>query len=225
MYKKIRMLAVMLALFITAAVTLTDEAIAGEGSDVQSNLLTYHVVREGDTLYGISKKYDITLYDLMSYNGLTDTKILVGQRIYLPPKNQQLSSELSPSVKNISWEEVELLARLIHAEARGESFEGKVAVGAVILNRLNSPYFPKTITDIILQKNHNVYQFSPVGDGSINLEPDESSYQAALQALRGDDPTNGALFFYNPDVSTDPWIRTLPVITKIGNHIFASVKA
>jgi len=115
-----------------------------------------------------------------------------------------------------------LLARLIHAEARGESFEGQVAVGAVILNRINSPHFPKTIPDVILQKNNRVYQFSPVGDGSINLEPDEKALKAAEQALSGKDPTGGALFFYNPDISGDTWILTLPVVTKIGNHVFAT---
>ena len=115
-----------------------------------------------------------------------------------------------------------LLARIIHAEARGESFEGKVAVGAVVLNRIRSPHFPKTISDVIFQKNNRVYQFSPVGDGSFNLEPDETSLEAALQALSGKDPTGGALFFYNPELSSDRWIRTLPVMTRIGNHVFAT---
>ena len=229
MYKEIRMLAIVSALILAAFCMLTGEASAGEGSDTQkvsANLTTCYVVREGDTLFGISGKYNITVSSLMRFNGLESTKILVGQKLYLPPKNQSAThTAMSNSLVNVTREELELLARLIHAEARGESFEGKVAVGAVILNRLNSPHFPKTIKDIIMQKTHHVYQFSPVGDGSINLEPDDSSYQAALQALRGDDPTNGALFFYNPEASTDTWIRTLPIIKRIGNHIFASVKA
>ncbi len=89
------------------------------------------------------------------------------------------------------------------------------------MNRLASPHFPKTITNVIYQSSDQVYQFSPVGDGSINLEPDEKAVRAALQALGGEDPTGGALFFYNPDLSRDSWIRSLPVITRIGNHIFA----
>ncbi|MDD2553884.1 MAG: cell wall hydrolase, partial [Desulfotomaculaceae bacterium] len=122
----------------------------------------------------------------------------------------------------ISPEEVLLLARLIYAEARGESFLGQVAVGAVTLNRLASPEFPNTLTKVIYQKTNSVYQFSPVGDGSINMEPDEQAVLAALRAMAGYDPTGGALFFYNPDISGDQWIRTLPVINKIGNHVFAT---
>ena len=121
----------------------------------------------------------------------------------------------------LSQEDIYLLARLIHAEARGESMRGKIAVGAVILNRLESPDFPKTIREIIYQKNDRVYQFSPVEDGSINLEPNESAWRAAEAAAAGEDPTNGSLFFYNPDIATDEWIKTLPVSTVIGNHVFA----
>lgn len=121
----------------------------------------------------------------------------------------------------LSQEDIYLLAKLIHAEARGESMRGKIAVGAVILNRLESPDFPKTIREIIYQKNDRVYQFSPVEDGSINLEPNESAWRAAEAAAAGEDPTNGSLFFYNPDIATDEWIKTLPVSTVIGNHVFA----
>lgn len=194
-------------------------ATAGESSD---DPIPCYIVQEGDTLYQISRENKTTVGKLMQYNGLNSTTILIGQKLYLPTQNSNVSTVISRNNHNFSKEDVMLLARLIHAEARGESFKGKVAVGAVIINRINSPYFPHSIEDVIMQKNQNVYQFSPVGDGSINLEPDESSLLAALQALEGDDPTNGALFFYNPDASSDKWIRTLPVITRIGNHVFAS---
>jgi spore germination cell wall hydrolase CwlJ-like protein len=118
-------------------------------------------------------------------------------------------------------EEIYLLAKLIHAEARGESMKGKIAVGAVILNRLESSDFPKTISEVIFQKNNRVYQFSPVEDGSIKLEPNEAAWRAAEAAASGEDPTNGSLFFYNPEIATDDWIKTLPVATVIGNHVFA----
>ncbi|MBM7855601.1 N-acetylmuramoyl-L-alanine amidase [Desulfohalotomaculum tongense] len=234
MYKKIRMLAVSLTVMMTVTAVLTGAAMAGEGSDTiatqvaqgePSNPDMSYIVQEGDTLYGISRKFNLTVASLMRYNGLDNTTILVGQKLYLPLENPPAVAVISRSKVNISLEEVDLLARLIHAEARGESFVGKVAVGAVILNRLKSPYFPHTIKEVIMQKNHRVYQFSPVGDGSINLKPDKSSKLAAIQALKGDDPTNGALFFYNPNASSDTWIRTLPVITRIGNHVFASIKA
>ncbi len=194
-----------------------------QGLDTQlissdSTLINY-TVREGDTLYDIASEYQVALDELIRVNKLSGSLILPGGTLVLPEK---AALEGVMSRGNMTREELMLLARLIHAEARGESFEGQVAVGAVILNRLDSPHFPKTITEIVFQKNNRVYQFSPVGDGSINLEPDEKSIQAALQALSGKDPTKGALFFYNPEISGDKWIKTLPVITKIGNHVFAT---
>ncbi|MDD4334227.1 MAG: cell wall hydrolase [Desulfotomaculaceae bacterium] len=178
-----------------------------------------HTVRNGDTLSDIASKYRIALDELMKANQLKNSLILPGEILLLPAA---AAADEGISLGKMSREEIMLLARLIHAEARGESFEGQVAVGAVILNRLASPHFPKTIHDVVFQNNKRVYQFSPVGDGSINLEPDERAVRAALQAMSGEDPSNGALFFYNPDISSDKWIRTLPVITRIGNHVFAT---
>ncbi|OPX88740.1 MAG: Spore cortex-lytic enzyme precursor [Pelotomaculum sp. PtaB.Bin104] len=176
-------------------------------------------VQKGDTLYDIAMEYQVPLRELMLSNNLTGSLILPGQVLILPEAS---TGEKALSRGGISREELMILARLIHAEARGESFEGQVAVGAVILNRLENPHFPKTIREVIYQKNSRVYQFSPVGDGSIELEPNEKAVQAAVQALQGEDPTGGALFFYNPDISRDKWIRTLPVMTRIGNHVFAT---
>ncbi|NQS75967.1 MAG: LysM peptidoglycan-binding domain-containing protein [Peptococcaceae bacterium] len=173
-----------------------------------------YTVQSGDTLYSIATEYHVALDELMKANKLKNSLILAGETLQLPAAATTLGK--------MSREEVMLLARVIHAEARGESFEGQVAVGAVVLNRLTSPHFPKTIHDIVFQKNKRVYQFSPVGDGSINLEPDERAVQAALQAMSGEDPSKGALFFYNPNISSDKWIKTLPVITTIGNHVFAT---
>ncbi|NLI12828.1 cell wall hydrolase [Pelotomaculum propionicicum] len=187
-----------------------------------SRSLTY-TVKEGDTLYDIAGNHRIELSELMKANNLTGSLILPGDTLVLPSEKTtpvSLSRGIIPG--GISEEELILLARLIHAEARGESFLGQVAVGAVIMNRLASPHFPKTITKVIYQRSSQVYQFSPVADGSINLEPDEKAVQAALRALNGEDPTGGALFFYNPDLSRDSWIRSLPVITRIGNHVFAT---
>ncbi|MDD3653380.1 MAG: cell wall hydrolase [Desulfotomaculaceae bacterium] len=177
------------------------------------------VVQKGDTLYDIAMDYNVPVRELMRTNNLAGSLIIPGQVLVLPEKN---AGDNPLSRGDFSREDIMLMARLIHAEARGESFEGQVAVGAVILNRLANPHFPKTIREVIYQKNDRVYQFSPVGDGSIKLEPNEKAVQAAVQALHGKDPTGGALFFYNPDISSDKWIRTLPVITKIGNHVFAT---
>lgn len=112
----------------------------------------------------------------------------------------------------------ELLARAIHAEARGEPYEGQVAVGAVILNRVESNEFPNTVREVIYAPG----QFTSVSDGQINLTPNETSYRAAKDALAGKDPSKGALFFYNPKTArTLSWLRTRPTTVQIGNHVFA----
>ena len=113
-------------------------------------------------------------------------------------------------------EELELLARIIYAEARGESFEGQVAVGAVVLNRVEHPAFPKTIKEVIYQPG----QFTAVKDRQIELTPNETAYRAAQAALEGYDPSDGAIFYYNPKTATDSWIRTRSEVKRIGNHKF-----
>ncbi len=117
----------------------------------------------------------------------------------------------------VSKEDVELLTRVIHGEARGEHFEGQVAVGAVVLNRLKDPRFPKTIRAVVYQAG----AFTAVDDKQIHLDPNDQSYKAAEAALAGQDPTNGALFYYNPSTATDRWIKSRAVIKRIGNHTFS----
>lgn len=111
---------------------------------------------------------------------------------------------------------VQLLARLIQAEAANEPYVGKVAVGAVVLNRVQHASFPKTIPGVIFQPR----AFQPVANGRIWLPVEQESYRAARQALAGWDPTHGALYFWNPAKSTSPWIWTRTIITRIGRHVF-----
>ena len=113
----------------------------------------------------------------------------------------------------------ELLARLINGEARGESYQGQVGVGAVILNRVNSSQFPNTISAVIYQKG----QFSCVTDGQFDKKIEENStvYKAAKEAISGADPTNGALYFYNPKTAKSKWLFSLKTVATIGNHRFA----
>ena len=110
-----------------------------------------------------------------------------------------------------------LLAKCIHAEARGESYVGKVAVGAVILNRVASPDFPDTIYGVIYQP----WAFTAVHDGQINLEPEAASYQAATDALNGWDPSYGSLYYYNPQTASSSWIFSRQTVVTIGRHVFA----
>lgn len=110
-----------------------------------------------------------------------------------------------------------LLAKCIHAEARGEPYIGMVAVGAVILNRVASPDFPNSIYEVIYQP----WAFTATHDGQINLEPERAAYQAAQDALNGWDPSYGSLYYYNPATATSAWIFSKQTITVIGDHVFA----
>ncbi|ACL69926.1 cell wall hydrolase [Halothermothrix orenii] len=124
----------------------------------------------------------------------------------------------NPSDINLSGEDIELLARVIYAEARGEPYEGQVAVGAVVLNRVESPDFPDTVKEVIFQDG----QFSSVDDGQIYLIPNKIAFRAAREALNGRDPSQGALYFYNPKTAkTLWWLSQRKVTVKIGNHVFA----
>lgn len=124
----------------------------------------------------------------------------------------------SPSgLKAIDGENIELMARTVYGEARGEEFEGQVAVAAVIINRLKSRDFPDDVEEIIYEP----LAFTAVNDGQINLGYDAEAYQAVQLALQGHDPTGGALYYYNPEKSTSDWIWTRKTIKKIGKHVFA----
>lgn len=113
--------------------------------------------------------------------------------------------------------DLRLLACAVHAEARGEPYQGQVAVAAVILNRVQSPSFPNSIAGVIYQPG----AFSSVSDGQINLEPSTMSTHAAQDALHGVDPTYGSIYFYNPAKTSNRWIQSRPVIVQIGDHLFA----
>lgn len=130
-----------------------------------------------------------------------------------------LGITLTGSVSATSYNESEtyLLGRLVHGEARGEPYVGKVAVAAVVLNRVKSPSFPNTISGVIYQSG----AFDAVSDGQINLTPDEDSLRAARDALNGWDPTGGCLYYYNPATATNGWIWSRIVQLSIGKHNFA----
>lgn len=113
-------------------------------------------------------------------------------------------------------EDLYLLASIIHGEARGEPYEGQVAVGAVVLNRVASPDFPNTIAEVIYQPG----AFDAVEDKQFYLTPNETALNAARDALNGWDPTNGALYYWNPVTATSRWIWSIPITTAIGRHVF-----
>ena len=125
------------------------------------------------------------------------------------------SSNEATSVSNSDYY---LLARIISAEARGEPYTGQVAVGAVVLNRVKHPSFPDTIAGVIYQPG----AFSAINDGQFDQPIAESAYRAAQDALNGWDPSGGAVFYFNPDKTSDAFMHSRPVIKRIGDHLFCS---
>ena len=132
--------------------------------------------------------------------------------INLLPKNVEAASDSS------STSDLQLMARAINGEARGEPYEGQVAVGAVILNRVKSSQFPNTIAGVIYEKG----AFTAVSDGQINVAIKEGStvLKAARDAMNGWDPTGGAIYYFNPSTATNKWIWSRPLIKTIGKHRF-----
>lgn len=126
-------------------------------------------------------------------------------------------SSSSSTNSNYTSSDTYLLAKCIYAEARGETYTGQVAVGAVILNRVRSSKFPNTVSGVIYQKG----AFTSVTDGQINLAPDKTALNAAQDAINGWDPTYGCLYYYNPAVATSSWIFGRETVTTIGKHVFA----
>ena len=164
------------------------------------------------------------------YNGAIDGSY--GSKTYQAVKNFQAKNGLMAdgvagmktlealgisTKKTTANNNVNLLARAISGEARGEPYEGQVAVGAVILNRVNSSKFPNTLAGVIYQSG----AFDSVKDGQINMEPTSAALKAAQDALSGWDPTGGCIYFFNPSTSTSKWIWSRPIVRTIGKHCFA----
>lgn len=126
------------------------------------------------------------------------------------------SSSSSSGSGGYSSNDIYLLAKVIGAEARGESYTGQVAVGAVVLNRVRHSSFPDTISGVVYQNG----AFSAVTDSNWSVEPNETAKKAARDAINGWDPTGGAIYYYNPAKTSNKWIRTRPVVTTIGSHVF-----
>ena len=129
-----------------------------------------------------------------------------------------VKEDVSYAASSNSTSDLQLMARAINGEARGEPYEGQVAVGAVILNRVKSSRFPNTIAGVIYQSG----AFTAVADGQINTPIDENStvYKAAQDAMNGWDPTGGCIYYFNPATATNKWIWSRPVVKTIGKHRF-----
>lgn len=166
-----------------------------------------------DGIYGDQTKKAVILFQRK--NGLVADGI-VGNKT-LKAIGISVSSQNQSSTGGYSSSDIALLARLIHAEARGESYTGQVAVGAVVLNRVKSSSFPNTISGVIYQP----YAFTCVQDGQINLTPNSTATAAAKDAMNGWDPSYGSLYYYNPAIATSKWIFSRKTVVTIGRHVFA----
>lgn len=180
---------------------------------------TTYTVKSGDSLYLIAQKFGVSLYNLRLANNLWSDYIYVGQYLAIPAGSNSSTSG-TRYVISCTNAEVDLLARLINAEAGGESYTAMKSVGAVIVNRVKSGTFPNTITKVIYDTPGGYYQFTPVANGMIYKPATTASLNAAKEALMGADPTGGALYFYD-NTATNSWLRSKPVALISGNLIFA----
>ncbi|ANE48971.1 hypothetical protein SY83_16350 [Paenibacillus swuensis] len=132
------------------------------------------------------------------------------------PENKSNGKMTASNHLGLSSNDIRIMANAVYGEARGEPYEGQVAVAAVILNRVKSPAFPNTAAAVIYQPG----AFTAVADGQINLEPNKRAKQAVQDAMNGWDPTGGCLYYFNPVTATSKWIWTRPQVKTIGKHIF-----
>ncbi|WP_134702700.1 spore cortex-lytic enzyme [Ammoniphilus sp. YIM 78166] len=188
-----------------AAPTLTVGSQVGDVWDVQFrlNMLGYYP-QPLDGVYGIGTANAVRRFQQdygLHADGVTGSQTWRALRLH-----------------SVNQAELEILAKTVYSEARGESYTGQVAVAAVVMNRVKSSQFPNNVKDVVFQPR----AFTAVDDGQYYLTPNRLAYQAAIDAIRGWDPSKGALYYFNPDTATSAWIWSRPQILKIGKHIFCS---
>lgn len=190
-----------LAVTLIASLSLTAILPAAEAAGS-------YQVKAGDTYWKIASKYGVKIGTLKNANNSTSNMIYPGQQLAIP------NSAYSTADKD-------LMARLVHAEAKGEPYAGKVAVATVILNRVASADFPDTVKGVVYEVANGHYAFTPVQNGEINKPADAESKRAVNEALAFEGQGNGSLFFYNPRTAVSDWIFSRQVNVTIGNHRFA----
>lgn len=184
--------------------------------NVTSSMLQTRIVQ--------AKLSELGFYD-GTIDGIFDSETIASVKAYQETMGLSVSGEidkvtaasLDVSASAQTNSDLYLLAKLIHSEARGEPYEGQVAVGAVVLNRVKDPNFPNTLEGVIYQP----WAFTALHDGQFDLEPNSTAYQAAQDALNGWDPTYGCLYYYNPATATSSWIFSRTTVVTIGRHVFA----
>ncbi|HLS88614.1 MAG TPA: cell wall hydrolase [Sphingobacteriaceae bacterium] len=170
-----------------------------------------HTVSPGESLWLIAQRYGTTVGALREANGLGGDLIRPGQRLTIPQ-----SASTAWAAPLLTPAEMDLLARLVRAEAEDQPYAGKVAVAAVVLNRTRSSLFPNGVWAVVYEP----YQFEPVMNGQINLPARPTDRQAVADALSGWDPSYGALYFFNPAKTANAFLWSRPVTVTIGDHRF-----
>ncbi|NLK69647.1 MAG: LysM peptidoglycan-binding domain-containing protein [Clostridiaceae bacterium] len=182
-----------------------------------------YTVQRGDSLYLISKKFGISLNSLRKANGKWDDMIYTGQSLIIPKSFGNTASTnttiTSKAVIPYTQSDLDLLARLITAEAENQPYTAKVAVGAVVVNRVKDSRFPNSISGVIYEKSYGYYQFTPVENGMINKKASSEATKAAYEALNGADPTKGALYFFD-DSATNKWLWSKPLALRSGKMVY-----
>ena len=169
-----------------------------------------------DGVFGAGTKKAVIAFQ--KKNGLTPDGIVGAATLKALGMSASNGSGSSSSSGTNTDGNLYLLARLVYGEARGESYTGKVAIAAVVLNRVKSSSFPNTISGVIYQPG----AFTAVSDGQINLGTNDECIRAAQDALNGWDPTYGCIYYYNPQTATNQWIRSRPIVVTIGKHVFCT---
>ncbi|MGE5613357.1 MAG: LysM peptidoglycan-binding domain-containing protein [Bacillota bacterium] len=182
-----------------------------------------YTVKSGDTLYLIALKHGVSLEMLRKANNKWDNMIYPGQQLNIPSAgaaaNPGNAGNTGNAVIPYTDAELDLLARLVRAEAESEPYAAKVAVAAVVVNRVKSDLFPDTITAVIYEVSNGYYQFTPVENGWINKPATQTDRNAALEALKGSDPSNGALYYFD-DSATNKWLWSKPIKARIGRMVY-----
>ncbi|HOC09337.1 MAG TPA: cell wall hydrolase [Bacillota bacterium] len=207
MVKKLKRPTAVLAILMVVFAAAAPEALAA----------TVHTVKQGDTLWKISQWYGTTVYELKRANNHWSDAIYPGQRLVITWPATTASRGAAAYSARISASDIDLMAKLVYAESRGEPFEGQVAVAAVVLNRVKDSRFPNTVPEVIYQPG----AFTPVQNGQLYQTPNATAYKAVDNAVKGWDASGGAIYFFNPNTATSSWIWSRQIIKKIGNHYFA----
>lgn len=208
-----------LFVFMSEPSSVADGAVLKQGSrgdlvkTMQTKLIKWgYLTGSADGVFGAKTKAAVIKFQKkngLSADGIVGTRTAQAMGI-------SLSSSTSSTGGGTSSTDLNLLARVVYGEARGEPYTGQVAVAAVVLNRVRSASFPNSVAGVVYQSG----AFDCVADGQINMTPNQSAYNAARDALNGWDPSYGCLFYYNPRTATSKWMLSRTVKLNIGNHAF-----